>query len=197
MAAVPFVTDGAINCGRRWNSPPAALGGGKDREESTVNACYARTLRRGDRLVRFHLVAAAVLGLVLGSSAFPGAAEGVTRIQQADGTTQIYRHVTMRMAGPTLWLRSGDHAGVLEVTSGACTYLAGLQRCLPYKTVYHDRGTAHAIALEHGAIYTNLTGNAVQLPHSGDRLGPHEVRVVLHTMRGTYVTVQGTLDQLK
>ncbi len=127
----------------------------------------------------------------------PAVAEGVTRIQQADGTTQIYRHVVMRMAGPTLWLRSSDRKGVLEVTSGACTYLGGLQRCLPYKTIYRDRGVAHTIALEHGTVYTNTTAGAVRLPHSGDRLGPHEVMVLLHTMRGTYVSVKGTLDQIK
>ncbi len=145
---------------------------------------------------RIDALAAIVLSALIGS-ALPAAAEGTTRIQQADGTIQIYRHVTMRLAGSTLWLRSGDRRGVLEVTSGACRYLGGLQRCLPYKTVYHDRGVAHTIALEHGAVYTNTTGAAVQLPHSGDRLGPHEVRVLLHTMRGTYVSVTGTLDQIK
>jgi len=147
-------------------------------------------------LLRFSLAVAAAF-TVLAGSLRPATAEGVTRIQQADGTVQVYRHVTMRMAGATLSLRSGDHAGTLDVTSGACKYLAGLQRCLPYKTVYHHDGVAHAIVLEHGTIYTNLTGDAVQLPHSADRLGPHEVLVLLHTARGTYVSVTGTLDQIK
>jgi hypothetical protein len=149
-------------------------------------------------LARFRTVsiAAVVLSALLGG-ALPATAEGVTRIQQADGTARVYHHVMMRMDGPTLWLRSGDHRGVLEVTSGACTYLGGLQRCLPYKTIYHDHGVAHTIALEHGTVYANTTDAAVRLPHSGDRLGPHEVLVLLHTMRGTYVSVKGTLDQIK
>jgi len=149
-------------------------------------------------LARFRIIAVAtvMLGALIGH-AFPAVAEGTTRIQQADGTTQIYHHVMMRMSGATLSLRSSDRQGMLEVTSGACTYLGGLQRCLPYKTIYHDHGTAHTIALEHGTVYTNMTGDAVRLPHSGDRLGPHEVMVLLHTIRGTYVSVKGTLDQLK
>ncbi len=145
---------------------------------------------------RFAAAAAGIFCALTGSASH-AAAEGITRIQQVDGTTQVYRHVMMRMAGPTLWLRSGDHKGVLEVTSGACTYLGGLQRCLPYKTIYHDHGVAHTISLEHGTVYTNMTADAVRLPHSADRLGPHEVMVLLHTMRGTYVSVKGTLDQIK
>jgi hypothetical protein len=150
------------------------------------------------RLSRFRIEALVpvVLGALIAAVA-PAASEGITRIQQADGTTQVYHHVMMRMSGRTLWLRSGDHRGILEVTSGACRYLDGLQRCLPYQTVYHDHGVAHTIALEHGTVYTNTTGENVQLPHSADRLGPHEVLVLLHTMRGTYVSVKGTLDQIK
>jgi hypothetical protein len=140
---------------------------------------------------------AAALVAALASRGQPAHAEGITRIEQADGATQVYRHVTMQMSGTTLRLRSGDHAGILIVTSGACRYLNGLQRCLPYETRYEHHGVSHTIALEHGTIYTNLTGGAVALPHSSDRLGPHEVLVLLHTMRGTYVSVKGTLDQAK
>jgi hypothetical protein len=146
--------------------------------------------------IRIEVLAAAVLGALIGS-VHPAGAEGITRIQQADGTTQVYAHVMMRVAGQTLTLRSGDRHGVLEVTSGACTYRSGLQRCLPYKTIYRHDGIAHTIVLEHGTVYSNLTSAAVRLPHSADRLGPHEVMVLLHTIRGTYVSVKGTLDQIK
>lgn len=142
----------------------------------------------------------AVLALVVAAvvwAAVPARAEGVTRIQQADGKTEVYRHVTIRVRGQTLLLSSSDRKGVLEVTSDACTYLAGLKRCLPYRTVYYDRGTAHTVVLEHGTVYTNVTDGPVQLPHSADRLGPHEVLVLLHTMRGTYLSVTGSVDQIK
>ena len=124
-------------------------------------------------------------------------AEGVTRIQQSDGTTQIYHHVTMELAGHTLFLHSHDHKGVLEVTSEACSYRNDLQRCLPYKTMLRQHGKAHEIALEHGSVYLNLTDSVRRLPRSSEQLGPREILVLLHTIRGTYISVKGTLDQVK
>lgn len=139
----------------------------------------------------------ALVGAAVVCTAAPVCAEGVTRIQQIDGKREVYRHVTIQMRGQTLFLRSSDRKGVLEVTSGACTYLAGLKRCLPYRTVYYDRGKAHTVVLERGTVYTNVTDGPVQLPHSADRLGPHDVLVLLHTMRGTYLSVTGSVDQIK
>jgi hypothetical protein len=124
-------------------------------------------------------------------------AEGVTRVQQSDGSIQIYRHVNMQLAGQTLWLRSADRKGVLEVASGACSFAGRIQRCLPFMTMLHQHGKTHQIALEHGTVYMNLTDAAYHLPHSSERLGPREVLVLLHTMHGTYVSVKGTLDKVK
>lgn len=126
--------------------------------------------------------------------ASPAQADGTTRVQQSDGTVQTYEHVSIRQAGQTLWLRSGDHQGVLEVTSGACSYRGELQRCLPYKTTLHQNGQTREIVLEHGTVYVNPTGDPQPLPHSSAQLGPHEVLVHLRTVRGTYVSVQGTVD---
>jgi hypothetical protein len=124
-------------------------------------------------------------------------AEGVTRVQQSDGTVQTYDRVTIRLAGETLWLRSPDRRGVLEVTSGACSFVGQLQRCLPFRTTLHQHGTTHQIALERGAVYLNLTAGSHRLPHSSQHLGPHAVLVLLHTEHGTYVSVKGALDSVK
>jgi hypothetical protein len=127
----------------------------------------------------------------------PVNAEGVTRVQQSDGTVQTYDGVNIRLAGETLWLRSPDHRGVLEVTTGACSFVGQLQRCLPFVTTLHQHGATHQIALEHGAVYVNLTDAAHRLPHSSQHLGAHAVLVLLHTAHGTYVSVKGTLDSVK
>jgi hypothetical protein len=127
----------------------------------------------------------------------PANAEGVTRVQQSDGTVQTYDRVNIRLAGETLWLRSPDHRGVLEVTSGACSFVGQLQRCLPFMTMLHQHGATHQIALEHGAVYLNLTAGSHRLPHSSQHLDPHAVLVLLHTEHGTYVSVKGTLDSVK
>ncbi len=124
-------------------------------------------------------------------------AQGVTRVQQSDGSTQIYRQVDMRLAGQTLWLRSPDRKGVLEVAGGACSFAGAVQRCLPVTATLHQRGQTHEIALKRGTLYLNLTDTEVRVPHSSERLGPHHVLVLLHTERGTIISVKGTLDTIK
>jgi len=151
------------------------------------------TAGAGRRFAAAISAALAALALIGGAAN----AEGVTRIQQSDGSTHEYRHVNIRLAGQTLWLRSGDHRGVLEVASGACSFKGEIQRCLPYMTTLRQHGKTHQIALEHGTVYLNLTDAVHQLPHSSEQLGPHEVLVLLHTMRGTSVSVKGTLDTVK
>ncbi len=124
-------------------------------------------------------------------------AEGVTRVQQSDGSIQVYRHVNIQLAGQTLWVRSPDRRGVLEVASGACSFAGQIQRCLPFMAALHQHGKTHQIALEHGTVYLNLTDAVHHLAHSSERLGPRDVLVFLHTMHGTYVSVKGTLDKVK
>jgi hypothetical protein len=124
-------------------------------------------------------------------------AQGETRVQQSDGSTQVYRHVDIRLSGQTLWLRSPDRKGVLEVASGACSFAGGIQRCLPFATTLHQHGQTHEIALERGTVYLNLTDTEYYVPHSSERLGPHHVLVLLHTARGTIISVKGTLDVVK
>jgi hypothetical protein len=145
---------------------------------------------------RITLTICAMLGsFVLTAAA--ASAEGVTRVQQSDGTVQVYEHVSIRLDGQNLWLRSADGMGVLEVADGACSFVREIQRCLPFETTLHQHGESHAIALEHGTVYLNLTDDPHRLPHSDDRLAPHNVLVLLHTARGTYISVKGTLDAVK
>jgi hypothetical protein len=136
--------------------------------------------------------------LTLALTGAAASAEGVTRIQQSDGTVQMYRNVHMWLVGQTLHIQSHDKHGVLEIISGACSAPNdGLRTCLPFKTSLHQKGTTHDIALEHGTVYYNVGPDAVQLPHSSRHLASHEVLVLLHTMHGTYVSVRGTLDEVK
>jgi hypothetical protein len=127
----------------------------------------------------------------------PANAAGVTRVQQSDGSVQVYQNVAMSLSGQTLLLRSRDRKGELEVSSDACSAMGAVQRCLPYSTVLRQHGQAHTIALERGTVFFNLSGDPQTLRHSSRRLGPHEVLVLLHTMRGTIVSVEGTLDTVK
>jgi hypothetical protein len=133
--------------------------------------------------------------LVLGTSVVR--AEGITRVEQRDGSFKVYRHVYISLDGQALRLRSADRKAVLEVVSDACSFTGQLMRCLPYKTTLRQFGESHDIAVEHGTVYLNLTQSEHRLPHSADKLGPLQVLVLLHTMRGTYVSVQGSLDRYR
>ena len=122
-------------------------------------------------------------------------ATGVTRIQQSDGTVQVYNDARLTLVGKTLRIRSADHRGVLEVVNGACSYAGELQRCLTNGVTLRQHGAVHAISVVHGTVYLNLTPSAQQLPHSGEQLAPQNVLVAFRTAHGTFVSVRGSLDE--
>jgi hypothetical protein len=138
---------------------------------------------------------AALVAVLLASG--PASAEGETRVHQADGSVQIYDHVHIELEGQTLKLHSQDHRGIFEITSGACSYAGGLQRCLPYATTLRQHGEIRHIELEHGTVYLNLGDTPARLSHSSDIVAPHGVVVLLRTIRGTFVSVKGTLDSIR
>lgn len=127
----------------------------------------------------------------------PAQAKGVTLIQQRDGSVQTYKDVDIRLAKRTLTLRSADRKGVLTIVDGACSFTGALERCLPYAVNLTQSGKTRSIALSYGTVFLNLSGTEQRLTHSSDRLAPHTALVLLKTARGTYVTVKGTLDEVK
>jgi len=131
--------------------------------------------------------------------AFParGAAEALVRVQQSDGTTQVYRNVHATLHGTTLWLRSPDRKDRLQIVSAACSFPHKLQRCLPYQVTLHKPDRTHQLTITHGVFYVNLTSEPHHLLHSSEIVAPHGVVVFLHTTRGTYVSATGSLDDVK
>lgn len=122
---------------------------------------------------------------------------GTTRVQQSDGSIQLYRDVRLRLHGTTLRLISPDRKGVLEIASGACSIDRELERCLPYSVTFRQFGKTHNIGITHGTIFLNLTGAVHHLPHSSERMPPHSAVVLVHTVRDTYISVHGTLDEIQ
>lgn len=124
-------------------------------------------------------------------------ATAVVRVQQSDGTTQVYRDVHATLTGTTLWLRSPDRKDRLQILSSACSFPHELQRCLPFQVFLHKADHTHQIAITHGVFYVNLTSEPHHLLHSSETVAPHSVVVFLHTTRGTYVSASGKLDVVK
>ena len=123
-------------------------------------------------------------------------AKGVTLVQQADGSVHTYIDVNIRLSGQTLWLRSADRKGVLKIGNGACSFIGAIQRCLPYAVGLIQDGKTRQIAILHGTVFLNLSNTAQHLPRSSEVLAPRTILALWRTVRGTYVTIKGTIDEV-
>jgi hypothetical protein len=136
-------------------------------------------------------VAAIFLATVTAASA-----AGTARFQQRDGTVNTYP-VTIAFIHSSIRIAATDGHDTIDFPHAACSYAGELQRCLPYKIVLHRNGTSHDIAFEHGTVYINLTGAPQSLPFSTKKVPPNGLALVVRSERGTYITVNGTLDMVK
>ncbi len=121
-------------------------------------------------------------------------ANGHVTVLQFDGSSQTYERVRMKLVGLTLFLTSPNRKDVLEIVTDACSYPAGVERCLAYRTTLRRGGRPHTIPLDRGDVFVNATSVAEHLPHSSEIIAPHHIIVDLHTVRGTYIAAFGTLD---
>jgi len=126
----------------------------------------------------------------------PASAKGVTLIERADGSVHTYVDVNIRLSGQTLWLRSADRKGVLKIVNGACSFMGAVQRCLPYAVALIQDGKTRQIAISHGTVFLNLSNAAQRLTNSSEELAPRTILALWRTVRGTYVTIKGKLDEV-
>ena len=75
----------------------------------------------------------------------PAGATGTMRVQQSNGTVQVYHDVLIRVAQRTLRIGSKDRKGVLVIDRAACTYAGSLLRCLPSTINVVPVGTASSL----------------------------------------------------
>lgn len=127
----------------------------------------------------------------------PAGATGTMRVQQSNGTVQVYQDVLIRVAQRTLRIGSKDKKGVLVIDRAACTYAGTILRCLPSTMKLEQAGQTKVIQLITGTIYVNLTDDTQQLRHSSTQLAPHDILLALQTKRGTYVSVHGHIDEMQ
>ena len=139
----------------------------------------------------YALIAAFAFAAVAAASA-----KGVTLVQQADGSVRTYIDVNIRLSGQTLWLRSADRKGILKIGNGACSFMGAIQRCLPYSVALIQDGKTRQIAIIHGTVFLNLSNTAQHLPLSSEELAPRTILALWRTVRGTYVTIKGKLDEV-
>lgn len=137
---------------------------------------------------------ACAMGIALGAA--PASAKGVVRVQQSDGSVQVYNDVHIRVVrGKALYVRSPDGHGTMIVDNAACSYVDQLLRCLLYGVSLRQNGTTRPLDFERGTLYLNFTDDWQNMPHSSQGVRPHGVVMAMKTARGTYVTLHGAIDQ--
>ncbi len=150
------------------------------------------------RFSQFRNIGTAVVtvGLAFCAQA-PARAEGTARIQQADGTVNTYHNVKIKIVQKTLTMTSPDGKGTLMIYRAACSYQGDILACLPTGTTLIQGGTVKPIKLVSGTVYANMTGEPHNLAMSSTKVPAHGILMSLKTEHGTYVTLNGTLDEVK
>ena len=132
------------------------------------------------------------VALALGAAAAD--AKGTVRVQLANGSTQTYSDVTIKIAQQTLHVTTADGAGTLVIDKAACSYAGELQRCLPYSMTLDQGGGSHPLDFQSGTVYLNLTDSNQTLPLSSLQLPPRGILLGLKTKIGTYISLSGVVD---
>jgi hypothetical protein len=175
---------------RRYYEPCVAAPDGEGLKQVTL-ARSSHMLFRSIRPQACVIFAALALATISTASA-----KGVTLVQQADGSVKTYVDVNIRMVGQTLWIQTADKKGVLKIVNGACSFTRAIERCLPYAVTLIQDGKSRQIAILHGTVFLNLTNTAQRMSLSSDELAPRTILALWHTVRGTYVTIKGKLDEV-
>ncbi|HVN68417.1 MAG TPA: hypothetical protein VMU38_02005 [Candidatus Binatia bacterium] len=124
-------------------------------------------------------------------------ATGTALIQQPDGTQKTYSGVRIVVLDASLAVTSADGKGTVLFGKAACTKVGELVECLPYDATLFQNGEKLHIALKSGTVWLNPTDTAQPLRHSSTQLPPRGVSLAVQTKRGTFVTLTGTVDEVR
>lgn len=143
------------------------------------------------------LGALAGFALAVAAICAPAAATGTVVIQQKDGSTKTYRDVAIRIENAELLVTTADGQGTLVIGKAACTRENDLIKCLPYDATLYQNGGKFRVRLSSGTVWLNPTATTQPLSLSSMHLQPHGVLMSVTTAKGTYVSLDGTIDGVK
>lgn len=125
-------------------------------------------------------------------------ATGTVLIQQKDGSIRTYENVLVRIRNAELAVTTATGDGTLVIGKDACAAVGKLLKCLPYDATLYQNGGKFRIALKPGGtVWLNPTASKQPLPHSGAGLGPRGVLMSITSKKGTYVSLTGTIDEIR
>ena len=124
-------------------------------------------------------------------------ATGTVRVQQDDGSVQVYKDAMIVVSNKTLRITTADKKGTLIIDKAACSYVGEVMRCLPYSMSLDQGGGLHPLDFQRGTVYLNATDDRQPLPLTSKQLPPRGIMLSLTTRIGTIVDVTGTIDVIK
>ena len=128
----------------------------------------------------------------------PGIASaiGTARVQQSDGATRTYHNVHIRIANQRMLVTSSDGKGTLVIGKAACSMIGGLMRCYPSDVVLDQNGRQQPIPLQSGTVWFNPSSAPLTLPYASTSVPARGVLMSLRTGNSTYVSLDGTVDEV-
>jgi hypothetical protein len=126
----------------------------------------------------------------------PAAATGTVVIRQADGHTDRYADVGIKIIHNALYVSTADGKSTLVINRAACSYQGKLMVCLVQNGTLVAAGSPKSLDLRHGTVYVNSTDDPQQLMMSTSKVAPHSLLLSFTTDRGTYLSLSGRIDKV-
>ena len=123
-------------------------------------------------------------------------ATGTITIVQADGHTNVYDDVAIKVIHNALYMTSADGKGTLVINRAACSYQGNVMVCFVTSATLVQSGATSPLDFKNGTLYVNLTDDAQSLVMSTMKVAPHSVLLSFTTKKGTYVSLTGRLDKV-
>jgi len=124
------------------------------------------------------------------------AAKGTMTIVQANGGTNTYQDVEIKVIRGALYMTSEDGKGTMVINRAACSNEGRLMRCYATGATLVQAGETSALDFQRGTVYVNNTDEYQPLVMSTTKVPPHSIMLSFTTKRGTVVTLNGSIDKM-
>ena len=123
-------------------------------------------------------------------------ATGTITIVQADGHTNVYDDVEIKVIHNALYMTSADGKGTLLINRAACNQQEKILVCLVTSATLVQAGETSPLDFKRGTLYVNSTDDPQTLVLSTTKIAPHSVILSITTKKGTYVNLSGRIDKV-
>src|SRR5271165_3424773 len=126
-------------------------------------------------------VSALIAYLIL--SIAPAGATGTITIMQADGSTNTYNDVEIKVIHGALYMTSEDGKGTMIINRAACSHQGQLTVCFATGATLVQAGETSPLDFKRGTIYANDTDDYQPLVMSTTKVPPHGILLSFTTKR--------------